>query len=263
MQSFFEILNAPDVDTDHPYFRRLRPQLEALDERSRAPLGPRPVVTREFLPGVTVTAPDGYSCDANIGEGGAGLRQSASSVSCRAQEMGRVGAAVCRSERPADAGTGGNLARDWQERGYEELRRLMDQRLAAAALSSGKPGPPRCFEAMDTSRRKSSGRIRCSAASKCTSPRWPCTIAASTNTCSGSLGQRGSIRRRYGQPWRWSSRKANGLASSFRKNPSITRGCESSNMSLLTLVPAGNRGGTNRVTSLLSRVGQRAHAPVP
>ncbi len=61
--SFFDILRPSEVDTDHPYFRRCRPELGQLDNRSQAPLRRPLMVTHEFLPSITVTAPDQDSCD--------------------------------------------------------------------------------------------------------------------------------------------------------------------------------------------------------
>jgi hypothetical protein len=147
-KSFFEILNASDVDTDHPYLRRLRPHLETLDERSRTPLGPRPMVTREFLPGVTVTAPDSYSCKRALEKVDQVCGKALRAFHAERNRWAEWERQCAEANARLMPGSGGHLARGWQETGIEELRKLMDQRLQEPRRLLANPDVG-CFDGME------------------------------------------------------------------------------------------------------------------
>lgn len=128
-QSFFDVLEPSDRDTDHPYFRRSRPELDRFCTRSQAPLGARTVVRREFLPGVTVTAPDSDTCNRAL--------QTVEQVCGRALRAfheerdewvswEKQGAAACAALGP---GKDGGLARLARANTMEEAKRMHDERL--------------------------------------------------------------------------------------------------------------------------------------
>ena len=127
--SCFEVLHPSDRDTAHPYFRRRRPEPDRLTNRSQDPVGTRLVVTREFLPGVTVTAPDGDTCnralrtvDQVCGRALRGFQKERDKWADWEKRCAAANVAL----RPE---SNNNLARLREAKGPEEIRKVIEQQL--------------------------------------------------------------------------------------------------------------------------------------